>query len=47
VAAFASMVPEAMLMTTATPWWSMQSARGMTKLSVWLMRQASRCTGAG
>jgi transposase InsO family protein len=32
-------VPEAMLMDHGTPWWSMRSAGGMTKLSLWLMRQ--------
>lgn len=32
-------VPEAMLMDHGTPWWSVHSAGGMTKLSLWLMRQ--------
>ncbi len=32
-------VPEAMLMDHGTPWWSVRSAGGMTKLSLWLMRQ--------
>jgi len=35
-------VPEAMLMDHGTPWWSVQSAGGMTKLSLWLMRQGIR-----
>jgi len=40
VAAFCEYgVPEAMLMDHGTPWWSMHSAGGMTKLSLWLMRQ--------
>jgi transposase InsO family protein len=32
-------VPEGMLMDHGTPWWSVQSTGGMTKLSLWLMRQ--------
>ena len=32
-------VPEAMLMDHGTPWWSVQSTGGMTKLSLWLMQQ--------
>ena len=32
-------VPEAMLMDHGTPWWSVHSVGGMTKLSLWLMRQ--------
>src|SRR5258708_13357487 len=40
VAAFSEHgVPEAMLMDHGTPWWSVHSAGGMTKLSLWLMRQ--------
>jgi len=31
-------VPEAMLMDHGTPWWSVQSTGGMTKLSLWLMQ---------
>ena len=40
-------VPQAMLMDHGTPWWSMHSAGGMTKLSVWLMRQGIRLHWAG
>jgi transposase InsO family protein len=32
-------VPEGMLMDHGTPWWSVHSTGGMTKLSLWLMRQ--------
>ena len=32
-------VPEAMPMDHGTPWWSVQSTGGMTKLSLWLMQQ--------
>jgi transposase InsO family protein len=32
-------VPEGMLMDQGTPWWSVHSTGGMTKLSLWLMRQ--------
>lgn len=32
-------MPEGMLMDHGTPWWSVHSPGGMTKLSLWLMRQ--------
>ena len=32
-------VPEAMLMDHGTPWWSAESPHGLTRLSVWLMKQ--------
>jgi len=32
-------LPEGMLMDHGVPWWSMQTTGGMTKLSLWLMRQ--------
>ena len=40
IAAFqAHGLPEAMLMDHGIPWWSMHTTGGMTKLSLWLMRQ--------
>jgi transposase-like protein len=39
-------VPEEMLMDHGTPWWNMKAASGATWLTVWLMKQESRCTGA-
>lgn len=35
-------LPEGMLMDHGTPWWSMGSTCGKTKLSLWLMRQGIR-----
>ena len=35
-------LPEGMLMDHGTPWWSMGSTCGNTKLSLWLMRQGIR-----
>ena len=35
-------VPEAMLMDHGVPWWSQQAPSGLTKLSLWLMRQGVR-----
>jgi transposase InsO family protein len=32
-------VPDAMLMDHGIPWWSAQSPQGLTKLSLWLMKQ--------
>jgi hypothetical protein len=32
-------LPEAMLMDHGIPWWSAQSPQGLTKLSLWLMKQ--------
>lgn len=32
-------VPEAMLVDHGTPWWNTQSAWGLTRVSVWLMKQ--------
>jgi transposase InsO family protein len=32
-------MPDGMLMDHGTPWWSAQSPRGFTKLSLWLMKQ--------
>jgi transposase InsO family protein len=32
-------VPEAMLMDHGTPWWNTQSRWGLTRVSVWLMKQ--------
>jgi len=39
-------VPEAMLMDHGTPWWNANAPTGATWLTVWLMRQASSCSGA-
>jgi len=39
-------VPEAMLMDHGTPWWNARAPTGATWLTVWLMQQASNCTGA-
>ena len=32
-------VPEAMLLDHGTPWWNTQSAWGLTRVSLWLMKQ--------
>jgi transposase InsO family protein len=40
-------LPEAMLMDHGTPWWSMGSTCGNTKLSLWLMRQGIRLYWSG
>lgn len=40
-------LPDAMLMDHGTPWWNMQSARGWTWLTVWLMRQGIRLYMSG
>jgi transposase InsO family protein len=40
-------VPQAMLMDHGTPWWSMQSPSGLTKLSLWLMKQGIRLHWSG
>ena len=40
-------VPEGMLMDHGTPWWHGRSAGGMTKLSLWLMRQGIRLHWSG
>ena len=40
VAAFSTHgLPEGMLMDHGTPWWSVHTTGGMTRLSLWLMRQ--------
>lgn len=40
-------VPQAMLMDHGIPWWSQQSPSGVTRLTVWLMKQGIRLHWSG
>lgn len=40
-------VPEAMLLDHGTPWWNTQSAWGLTRVSLWLMKQDIKIIHSG